>query len=572
MFLHPQRCILAAALLATLASPASAKITPAPLFTDNAVLQQKLPLPVWGTADPGEPITVAINGQTATTKADDTGNWSVKLKPLTAGGPFTLTITGTPGDTVTLNNVLVGEVWVCSGQSNMQFGVNGDVNSAAAKAAATDPMVHFAMVPLVAAVTPQSTVKTAWAVATPANIGGVPAVGWYFGRDLRKALNVPIGLIATSWGGTPAEAWTSRTALEADLRLKPYADAETRDVQSYPDRLKAYNDKLPEYQQKFEDDKAKYAVDKAKYDTDLAAAKAAGTALPTAPREPRLTPAPNAPEKSPIATHLFNAMINPLVPYAIKGAIWYQGESNAGRAYDYQVLFPGMISSWRQAWGQGDFPFLFVQLAPFMAMSATPQQASSWAELREAQRLTLTTLKNTGMAVITDAGEQFNIHPIRKEPVGSRLALAARAIAYNEKVEYTGPVLATTKVEGATIRVNFTHADGMHAGTVKEKTDDGPVIATPDKLVGFEIAGADLKYVTADAKIDGSSVIVSSPTVQAPLTVRYGWANYPVANLQNSAGLWASPFKTDTAPWATLAASLFPKPVAPAPATTAPAK
>jgi len=242
-------------------------------------------------------------------------------------------------------------------------------------------------------------------------------------------------------------------------------------------------------------------------------------------------------------------MIAPIATYGIRGAIWYQGEANAGAAYTYRTLFPTMINDWRKHWGQGDFPFYFVQLAPYQKITATPVEGSAWAELREAQRLTASINPNTGMAVITDIGDQVDIHPRRKEPVGDRLALLARAHVYNETVEYSGPALSGIKVEGAAIRVSFSHADGLNAIEVHDSSNDGLLVAPAGKLVGFEIA--DKKYYAADASINGSTVLVTSSSVPSPVAVRYGWANYPVANLSNGAGLPASPFKTDDWPWIT---------------------
>jgi sialate O-acetylesterase len=298
------------------------------------------------------------------------------------------------------------------------------------------------------------------------------AVAYFFGRDLQSKLGVPVGMIHTSYGGTPAEAWTSRAALEANADLK-----------------------------------------------SLLASPPAGTQAFQRP------------------TGLYNAMIHPLIPYAIKGAIWYQGESNAGRAYQYKTLFPTMIRNWRQDWGQGDFPFLFVQLAPFHKKVSQPGD-SQWAELREAQRLTLKQVPATAMAVITDVGDEDDIHPQKKEPVGQRLALAALALAYGKDVEYSGPAYAGMEVRGHEIWLRFDHVDGG-------------LVAMGDALEGFTIAGADQKFHPATAEIRGDKVVVSSPEVSQPVAVRYGWADYPVVNLANRAGLLASPFATDDFPWIT---------------------
>lgn len=532
------RITAAALLLAIAPSAASAKIVPACLFTDNAVLQQKQADPVWGTADPNEPITVSIAGQSVKTTAGGDGKWTVQIGPLNAGGPYTLTIAGTPDDTLTLKNVLVGEVWICGGQSNMSFPLIEAANHDEALAKCADPLLHFAKVANTVALSPQSTVQAAWSETTPETARGLTAVGYFFGRQLRKALNVPVGLINDNWGGTPAQAWMSRAALEANPDFKHHLDEEV----AYPDQ---YNKLLERYQAA----QARFVEAKTKYTADAAAATAAGAPAPTPPVAPR---APIPYDKNPYgAMHLYNGMLAPVIPYGIKGAIWYQGESNAGLAYEYKTLFPAMITDWRKNWGEGDFPFLFVQLAPFQAISSTAVDHSDWAELRESQRLTLTALPNTGMAVITDEGAIGTIHPKRKEPVGVRLSLIALAQTYGKSIEYSGPVLDSATVEGSKIRVNFTHANRMHAIQIVDALDDGALIASADKLVGFEIAGADKKYYAASALIDGSSVVVSSASVAAPVAVRYGWAKYPVANLSNGAGLPASPFTTDNWDWST---------------------
>ncbi|MDR3708109.1 MAG: sialate O-acetylesterase [Capsulimonadaceae bacterium] len=561
---------------------AKATITPGPLFTDNAVFQQNQPIPVWGTADPNEPITVSIKGQNVKTVSGSDGNWSVRLKPIRAGGPYTLNVAGAANDKVTLNNILVGEVWICSGQSNMEYPMKGWTQPAFSKEAipaSADPLLHFVIVPHNVGITPQTTVGGAWQEATVDTVPNLSAVGYFFGRELRKALHVPVGLIHDNWGGTPAQAWTSHEALAANPAFHHYLKEEYLYPTLIPLQLVDYYNKLD-----------KYNADLQKFQADVAAAKTAGNPIPTnAPQSPR-KPVDN--EHWPNgASHLYNGMIAPIIPYGIRGAIWYQGESNGGDGYGYKSLFPAMITDWRTRWGQGDFPFLFVQLAPFMPISSTPlpKGANSWADLREAQRQTLNTLPNTGMAVITDLGDVKDIHPRRKEPVGVRLALIARANVYGQNVEYSGPVykaiekfsvhrsfgngdaltpsILNAKPKGdqpvspsaPALRVWFWHAKGLKAIEVHNVSDDGDVVAPAGKLVGFEVAGADGEYFTADAIIDGDSVVVSSPNVKSPVAVRYGWANYPVANLSNGAGLPASPFKTDNWPWAS-EPSAFPGP------------
>ncbi|MDR3708111.1 MAG: sialate O-acetylesterase [Capsulimonadaceae bacterium] len=535
-----QVCGVAAMLAALALQPANATIVPAPLFTDNAVLQQKLPIPVWGAADAKEPITVAINGQTAKTVADASGAWSVKLSPIAAGGPYTLTITGTPNDTVTLNNILVGEVWICGGQSNMEFPLSRATTYATAQAAANDPLLRYANVVHTVGLTPQKTVSVSWTIATPDTVGRTTAIGYFFARDLRAALKVPVGIINDNWGGTPAQAWTSKESLEAVPCLHHYLVEEDLYPSSYPLALLNYDNAIE-----------KYNENKTKLKAALEAAKAAGTPPPALPQPPRK---PDAYDRWPGgAAHLYNGMIAPVAPYGIRGAIWYQGEANGGSGYEYKTLFPTMISDWRKTWGEGDFPFLFVQLAPYMAIKSEPlpKGANGWPDLREAQRATLSILPNTGMAVITDLGNSTDIHPRRKEPVGDRLALIALAQTYGQNVEYSGPVFDGIKVERSKVRVRFTHASGLKTIDVHDGFDDGPIVAPAAKLAGFEVAGKDGVYYAADtAAIDGNAVVVSSSSVKSPVAVRYGWANYPIANLSNGAGLPASPFKSDNWPWA----------------------
>lgn len=456
--------------LAPVASPAD--VHPHPLFSDGAVLQQEMPVKVWGSAADGEEVTVSIAGQEARTTAQG-GTFQVQLPPLKAGGPFELVIKGR--NTVTIHNVLVGEVWIASGQSNMQWSVALSEEPEKVAAASRNPRIRLFTVTRRATPEPQQTVPVAperqegiWLECGPDTVVNFSAVAYHFGRSLSAALDIPIGLISTNYGGTPAEAWTSRHTLEGHPGLK-------NDFGSIP------------------------ATDK-----------------------------PNSPGG------LYNAMIHPLLGYGIRGVIWYQGESNASRAYQYRTLFPAMIEDWRGHWGQGDFPFLLVQLAPFTAIKAEPGE-SDWAELREAQLLATKVLKNVGMAVITDLGDEKDIHPKPKGPVGERLALCARAIAYGEDITYSGPLYRSMEVRDDRIVLSFDHVDGG-------------LEARGGELKGFTICGADRKFVNAYAEIKGDTIEVYSPGVPEPVAVRFGWANYPVVNLYNKAGLPASPFRTDDFP------------------------
>lgn len=486
---------------------ARGNVKPHALISKNMVLQQGATVPVWGTADDGEEVTVQFQGQNVHTTAAN-GGWLVSLAPLKPGGPFTMTITGK--NTLTIDNVLVGEIWVCSGQSNMEMGLGACDHAAEDSAAANYPKIRLLTVPHKIAETPQRDVHARWVECSPKTVGGFSGVAYYFGRDLHQRLGVPIGLIHTSFGGTPAEAWTSRAALLAQPMLRSFVEKDEKLLKATAGvSPEDYNRQLKEWQEA------------------ARAAKKAGKPLPRFP-----TPPPsNNPHRPSV---LYNGMLAPIIPYAIRGAIWYQGESNAGEALTYQTLFPTMIRNWRADWKQGDFPFLFVQLAPFMQIVKQPTE-SNWAELREAQRLTAHREPNTAMAVITDVGDERDIHPKRKGPVGARLALAARALAYGESITYSGPEFSEMTTEGDKAVINF---HNVGSGLVAK---DGP-------LTGFTLAGPDHRFVNATAEIRGDQVVVSSPSVKQPAAVRFGWANYPVVNLWNKEGLPATPFRTDNWP------------------------
>jgi sialate O-acetylesterase len=489
--------------------PAQASVKPHGLIGDGMVLQQGMKVPIWGTADDGEEVTVRFQEQEKKSTTKD-GKWLVRLDNLKPGGPYEMTIAGK--NTLTLKNVLVGEVWVCSGQSNMWWTVALSADAQKNIEDSTNPMIHLFTVPDRPAPTPQHDVVGKWQECGPETVKNFSAVAYFFGRDIQKARNVPVGLIHSSWGGTVAEAWTSRGALEGNPELKPLAEQFDRARQTYPKALAAYN--------------ANREAELAKYKAAVEKAKAEGKKPPPPPQPPQNPDInPNSP------TALYNGKIAPLQPYAIRGAIWYQGESNLGRAAQYQTLFPALIKDWRDTWGQGEFPFLFVQLAPFTKIVKEPGE-SAWAELCEAQLLTSLRVPNTAMAVITDVGDENDIHPKKKEPVGARLALAALALAYGEKIVYSGPVYDTLKVEGDKAILGF-------------KSVGGGMVAKDGPLTGFAIAGADKKFVNAEAEIEGDKVVVKSPKVTKPVAVRFGWASCPVVNLCNKEGLPASPFRTD---------------------------
>lgn len=501
--------------LLLIASVAHAEVKLPAVIGDHMVLQREATVPVWGWADAGEKVTVTFGDQKveATTGAD--GRWRIDLKGLKAGGPFEMTIAGK--NTIVVKDILVGEVWVGSGQSNMAMSVSNSRNSQEEIAAAKFPKIRLFSVTRATAAEPQTDVKGQWVECSPETVGGFSAAAYFFGRDLHKALDLPIGLIHTSWGGTPAEAWTSKTGLEAVPDFQPIFERDKTLMENYP-----------KAKENFEKNKEQLM---AKWKEATEKAKAAGK---QPPRQPK---APDSPEKdSHRPAVLYNAMIAPLIPYAIRGAIWYQGESNSGRAYQYRKLFPNMITDWRKNWGQGDFPFIFVQLANFMATKDQPAD-SAWAELREAQTMTLS-LPKTGQAVIIDIGEGDNIHPKNKQDVGLRLSLAAQALVYGKEIVYSGPMFEALKIDGAKARVKFKHAGGG-------------LVAKGEKLTGFAIAGEDKKFVWADATIEGDCVVLSAKDVAAPVAVRYAWADNPVCSLYNKEGLPACPFRTDDWPGVT---------------------
>lgn len=473
------------------------------LFSDNMILQQGMKVKVWGWADDGEEVTVSFRGHKVKTVAKN-GKWMVELKKLKAGGPDTLTVTGK--NSIALKNVLVGEVWVCSGQSNMEFPLKKSFESKADIDESANPNIRLFHVARLKADAPTNNANATWRECGPETVPDFSAVGYYFGRDLQKARNVPVGLIESDWGGSPAEAWTRHDVLESNPRYKKeILDAYQTALQNYELLLAAY-------------EKVKAETEKA----GLSFTKRS----PMHPFKP---------------SELYNGMIAPLTNYAIKGVIWYQGEANAGRAEQYRSLFPDMIRNWRQDWNEGDFTFLAVQLAPFMAIKNQPSE-SSWAELREAQLLTAKVLPKYGIAVITDVGNSKDVHPTKKQPVGARLALAARGIAYGEKIVYSGPVFKSMTVNGNEATLTFDH---VGSGLVARDGD----------LKGFAISGDDKKFVWAHAAIKGSGkhgmVVVSAPEVQHPVAVRFGWADCPVVNLWNAEGLPATPFRTDDFPMVT---------------------
>ena len=519
--MHSPRCFFAFAMLPALmmtlmgSSVLRATVTPNGLFCDNAVLQQGVRVPIWGTAPEGEKVTVVFGGKKV--KAVTTnGEWMAWLAPMKADSrPQSMTIKGS-GDSnaVTLTNILVGEVWICSGQSNMKRklglrdGMPPIVNWEQEVAAANYPEIRQFDLKNPASSTPASFVTGDWQLCSPATVTNFSAVGYFFARDLNKERKVPIGLIYSAWDGTRVEAWIRQEALATNPELAPQVGA-----------MAAYLKLRADHQAQFN-----------RVVRDIPNLKKEGKPLPPLPE---LLPDPGGDPNN--YSVLFNGLIHPMIPYAIRGVIWYQGESNANNAKQYRSLFPAMIADWRQLWGQGNFPFLFVQVAPFNGMPP---------EIRESQFLTLRQSTNTAMAVTIDCGDANNIHPALKQPVGHRLALAAQALAYGEGVEYSGPLFQNAKIEGSKVSLSFTHTGkGLTVGG--GLPPGGPLPAQSIPLTGFTIAGADKVFVPAQAEIQGETVVVTSTNVPTPIAVRYGWANVPEGNLFNKEGLPASPFRTD---------------------------
>jgi sialate O-acetylesterase len=515
-----KRGLFAMAIAMVLWSVAYADVKLHPLFTSHMVLQQKTTLPVWGQAEPGEKVTVQFQGQTHSATADEHGKWSIKLTSLEPGGPFEMKVEGK--NKLTLDDVLVGEVWICSGQSNMEWQVRQSKDPKEAIEKSANSQLRLFQLKKATSNKPLSDPPLGdawkqWRVASPESVPSFSAVGYFFGLSLQKARNVPVGMIHTSWGGTPAEAWTSESFLEKTPEVAHYVNNIKKQIENFPETMR------------------KYEEAKKKYDENAIKLRAENKKVPVAPRKP------NHPDSSQnTASRLYNAMIHPLVPYAVKWAIWYQGESNAGRAYEYRTLFPTMIQSWRAAWGY-EFPFFFVQLAPFKDIAANPKE-SDWAELREAQLLTSLKLAHTGQAVITDTTDektdQKDIHPKNKAPVGERLALAVRQKVYGEPIVGTGPLFEKLSISGDKATLSFTSIGGG-------------LVCKGEKLTGFSIAGSDKKFHAAEAKIEGDKVVVTCEAVKEPVAVRFGWADYPVVNLFNKEGVPASPFRTDEWPGVT---------------------
>jgi len=483
--------------------PLSAQVKLPALVSDNMVLQQNAKVNLWGWSSPNEKISIQLewlNTQLETI-ADAEGKWKVTVDtPNGSDKPYTITITAS--NKIVLNNILIGEVWLCSGQSNMYFPVGredktwktGVKNYEEEVKNASYNAIRFFTVALNAAPQPLEDVSGSWKICTPETIKTFSAVAYFFGRDLYQKRNVPIGLISTSWGGTKAEAWTSQNVLEKDVSFLPILQQDAKNEKLYQEKLEAYY---------------------------LASINQQIASAANAPKLELKKPKKEANKTSYV---LYNAMLYPIINYTMKGVIWYQGESNSGQANLYRTLFPAMVKNWRDDWKQGDFPFYYVQITPHKGQ--TP-------DIREAQLFSLKTISNSGMVVTTDVGDANNIHPIDKQTVGHRLALWARAKTYNEnKLVYSGPIYNHMKIKKQKVQLFFDYAD---SGLKKEG----------ETLKEFEIAGEDQIFYPADAKIEGKTIVVSSSKVKNPAAVRFAWKAVPEPNLFNNENLPASPFRTD---------------------------
>jgi sialate O-acetylesterase len=500
-----------AALLAGFWAPARADVKLPAIFGNHMVLQRDQKDRVWGWADPGEEVTVTIKDQSKTAKAGPDGKWQVALDLLPTGGPYTMTVKGK--NTLTFSDILAGEVWICSGQSNMQMSVGGSNDADLEIRAANFPGIRLITVPNRGTQEPQKDFHGKWELCSPHTVGGFSAVGFFFGRQLNQTLGVPIGLINDAWGGSACEAWIPRERLAADSEYKPLIEHWEQIEKDYPQNKKAHQE----------------------WQAAASKARAEGKKLPREPHNPDGDMHGNF-----RPGNIYNGVLLPTIGYGIKGAIWYQGESNAGRAYQYRDLFPLMIQTWRNLWGQGDFSFYWVQLADYMNERSEPAE-SEWAELREAQTMTLKKLPHTGEAVIIDIGEGKNIHPRNKQDVGKRLARWALAKDYGLEIPSQSPTYKSMEKQGNKIVLTFDHVDGGFR----------PFDVNDPR--GFSIAGSDRKFVKAQAKVAGHDEIeVWSDKVSEPVAVRYAWADNPVCNLYSAAGLPTTPFRTDAWPGVTI--------------------
>jgi sialate O-acetylesterase len=541
-------------LLSCLAMPAVAAVKVGSVFSNNMVLQRDMKTPIWGWADPGEKVTVSLPGQTQTAEADKAGHWIVRLDPLSATDkPFDITIAG--ATTLTIKNVLAGDVWLCSGQSNMARVVekslsrspdpNGDL-----------PLIRDFQAYRQVELEPQKDVRGRWTVSTTAAAEHFSGVGFYFARKIQEQVHVPVGILESSLGATNIEAWMSMDAFKARPEIKPFLDEWNKALADLPGLQAKFQADLAAWDARFPGERENYEAAMDAWAKAKADALTKRQPLPPPPPNP-----PNSPLKFPVsvarlyqgyydvetkafvfrlnpgvATGCFNGMILPILPYGIKGILWWQGENNVNRADLYRFEFPALIGDWRKKWGEGnDLPFFFVSLARYTPPQVNPVERG-WGEMREAQTLTARAVPHTAVASAIDLGEANDIHASNKETVGHRLAACALALVYGQKLtEYEAPMYDSMTIEGHKVRLKFTH------------TGSG-LMMKGDKLTGFAIAGADKKFVWGDAVIDGDTVLVSSAQVPEPKFVYYGWGSNPPVSLYNKEGFPTSSFRTDEPP------------------------
>jgi len=478
----------------------------APVFSDHMVLQRESPIPIWGTAGPGEDVRITLGSMEKRTRSGHDGKWSVTFDPVFSDEPLAIKVES-PGGRIEIRDVLMGEVWLCSGQSNMEFVLAQDKEAGKFVAGATDPLIRHLSVPRVVSHHPLPTFDARWKVCTPETAGGFSAVGYHCATGLRKKLGVPVGLVTSAYGGASGESWLRTDCLEGDPVLSPILRAWERFVRDYP-----------------EDPEVRKAVAEA----NAARMVAEGKTPPPWPMEPLGPDHFNRPGL------LFNSMIHPLVPFPFRGVLWYQGEGNSSRAQQYRRLLPALIADWRRLWNRPDLWFLLVQLPNF---DAPWLERDVFAEMREAQAVVARDTPGTGMVCTIDLGESEEIHPPRKAPVGERLSRLALSRVYGQTVPCSGPVFRSMEVRKDGILIRFDHAEGLHA--------------TGAEPLGFSIAGRDRKFVPARAVIEGECVRAGSGEVGEPVAVRYAWSNDPRVNMYNKAGFPAHPFRTDEWPGVT---------------------
>jgi sialate O-acetylesterase len=485
------------------------------IFSDNMVLQRGSNIPIWGWAYPGEHITANLGNYSAETVTAADGKWKLFFGPIEAGGPYQLVISGK--NAIIINNVLIGEVWVCSGQSNMEMPVDsvatwysGVHNYKEEISKANYPQIRLFKESRIVSEKPQDDCEGLWSQCSPASVSDFSAVAYFFGRKLYHELGIPVGIIDASNGGTNIEAWMSKEVLESEAGFRPYLDEFRKLMDDYPKLLKVYEQRMAIHQKEVEE------------------AKAAGKPVPWRGPMP-----PAGPGDRNTPSGLYNGMIAPLMHSCITGVIWYQGENNTGNPHLYEKLFPALIKNWRHNWSQGDFPFYYVQLAGFNTKQTWWGGGSkNWVLLREAQLKTLS-VPNTGMAVASDVGDANDTHMKNKQEVGRRLALIALAKTYHCNIICSGPSYKSMDIEGNRIILHFENADS------ELTSGDG------EEIKGFTISGEDKKFYNAIAVVHGDIIEVSCKEVMKPVAVRYSWKDYPDANLCNKEGLPASQFRTD---------------------------